>query len=57
MNGVITKFYLPEKTSGRVSIPQKVAKSLKWYHLDEINLTVEVVDGKKGLFLYKKEEK
>ena len=55
MNGETTKFYSYETTSGRINIPKKVARVLDWNHEDEIGMIIEVVNGKKGLFLFKRE--
>ena len=56
MNGKITKYYEYEKTSGRVNIPKSVAQMLNWNHEDTISITIEVINGQKGLFLFKKSE-
>ena len=57
MNGKITKYYFYESNKqSMVLIPVSIAKSLNWNHKDEINVLFEVKDGKKGIFLYKKEQ-
>ena len=57
MNGETTKYYKFEKSgSGRITIPISLAKALNWTHNIEINITIEVLKGNKGLFLFKKEE-
>ena len=33
-----------------------LAKALNWVHDDELNVIVEVVDGQKGLFFFKKDK-
>jgi len=33
------------------------ANNLNWEHKDEINLVVKMLDGQRGIFLYKKEIK
>ena len=57
MNGETTKYYKFEKSgSGRITIPISLAKALNWTHGDEINIIIEVLNGNKGLFLFKKEK-
>jgi len=56
MSGRAVKYKKYDKQgSGQVYIPMSIAEALKWVNGDELMLTVEVVDGHKGLFLYKKE--
>ena len=56
MNGKTTK-YRKYKTrgSGEVIIPLSIARALNWKDGNEINIIFETVDGKKGIFLSKKE--
>lgn len=56
MNGETTKYYVYETTSGRINIPKNVAKMLNWEHGNEIGIIIETIDGKQGLFLWKREE-
>jgi hypothetical protein len=44
------------KGSGEIYIPISVTDALKWVNGDELLLTIEVVDGIKGIFLYKKKD-
>ena len=58
MNGKTTKYYYNEKNKqSTVTIPVSIAKSLNWENKDEINVLFEVKEGKKGIFLFKKEFK
>ena len=57
MNGETTKFYQYESsTSASITIPKSIAKSMNWNHKDEIGIIIKIIDGKKGLFLWKREE-
>ena len=57
MNGETTKYYKYETSgSGTLTIPIAIAKALNWNHSDEIQIIFDVKDGKKGIFLFKKEE-
>lgn len=55
MNGKIVIYHKYEGTSGKISIPTSIAESLIWEHKDDIVMTIEIVNGQKGLFLFKKE--
>jgi len=44
------------KGIGIIFIPNAMAECLSWNHKDDINITIEVIDGQKGLFLFKKED-
>ena len=39
--------------TGSVNIPKAIAGALKWKPEDEIAIEYEVINGKKGIFLYK----
>ena len=57
MNGDTTKYYKFEKSgSGRVTIPVRLAKALKWEHDDKIGIVMESFNGQNGLFLFKREK-
>jgi len=57
MNGETTKYYKYKTSgSGTITIPIALAKALGWNHKDEINITIEVIKDRKGLFLHKREE-
>ncbi|MFW9872663.1 MAG: AbrB/MazE/SpoVT family DNA-binding domain-containing protein [Candidatus Thorarchaeota archaeon] len=57
MNGETTKYYKFEKSgSGRVTIPISLAKSLNWSNGDELGIIIEIRNGNKGLFLWKREK-
>jgi len=34
----------------------QVAEALNWKHKDDVNLVIKNIDGKIGLFMYKKEK-
>lgn len=57
MNGYTSKylFYKSNKQS-IITIPLGIAKSLNWNHKDDINMVYEVINGMKGVFLYKKDQ-
>ena len=58
MNGNITKYYYYEKSgSGRVNIPIALARGLNWEHKNDIGIIIDIKNGHKGLFLWKREEK
>lgn len=57
MNGETVKYHKYEGSSGKISIPTSVAKSLNWGHKDNIGIIIKTIDGQEGLFLFKKEEK
>ena len=57
INENITKYYFYEKNKQSiVAIPVSIAKGLNWEHLDKIEVIIEVMNGNKGIFLFKKED-
>jgi hypothetical protein len=59
MDGYVTKYlFYDANRQSMVTIPRPIilANNLDWNHKDDINLVVKTIDGKKGLFLFKKEE-
>ena len=56
MNGETGKYHKYEGSSGKISIPTSVAKSLNWGHKDDIGIIIKNIDGKQGLFLWKREK-
>ena len=55
MSGRIVQYKKHEKQgSGRIFVPVSIAQALKWEHGDELNLTIEIIDEQKGIFLCKK---
>ena len=57
MKGKTTKYYFYEKNKQSiVTIPVSIAKGLNWEHLDKIEVIIEVMNGNKGIFLFKKED-
>lgn len=58
MNGNSGKYYHYEGSgSGRINIPIAIARDLGFHHKDDIIMVTKTIDGQKGLFLFKKEEK
>ena len=57
MNGDTTKYYVYKTTSGRINIPKRIAKALDWGHGEDIGIIIDVKNGNKGLFLWKREKK
>ncbi len=58
MKGRKTKYYIYEKTtSGRVTIPNAIAESLGWSHLDDLYITFKFSEGKAGVFIFKEDKK
>lgn len=56
MNGNSTKYYHYEGTgSGRISIPIALARDLGLEHKDELIISIQTIEGKKGLFISRKE--
>ena len=53
----ITKYYRFEKGQSNVAIPIKLAQDLGWKHKDDLEISIEVINGKKGLFLRRKGDK
>ncbi|KKN07594.1 hypothetical protein LCGC14_1065400 [marine sediment metagenome] len=56
MNGETVKYHKYEGSSGKISIPTSIAKSLNWDHKNEIGMIIRTIDGKQGLFLWKREK-
>ncbi len=50
------KCYLNYYCSGTITIPISIAEALNWKHKDDVNLVIKNIDGKIGLFMYKKEK-
>jgi len=58
MDGETTKYYKFEKSgSGRLTIPISMAKGLNWEHGDNIGIIIDIKNGNKGLFFWKREKK
>lgn len=58
MNGETTKYYKFEKSgSGRLTIPISLAKSLNWEEKEDIGIIIDIRNGQKGLFIWKREKK
>jgi len=59
MNGYTAKYlYYEESKRSIITIPRAIikAENMDWEHKSEINILVKEIDGKKGLFLFKKEK-
>ena len=56
MDGKTAKYHKYKGSSGKISIPNSIAESLNWDHKDDIGIIIEVKNGNKGLFLWKREE-
>ena len=56
MNGETVKYHKYEGSSGKISIPISVAKSLNWSHKDDLGIIIKLIDGKQGLFIWKREK-
>ena len=58
MNGKTVKYqYYDSNKRSFITVPRAMAEGLNWKHKDDINIVIEVLNGNKGLFLFKKEEK
>jgi len=58
MNGNIAKFYFYEGSgSGRINIPIALARDLGFQNKDNLIISVQIIDGQKGVFIYKKSDK
>lgn len=58
MNGYISKYLFYESNKNSlITIPRPIieANNLDWNHKDEIRIVVKTIDGKQGLFLFKRE--
>jgi len=51
MNGKTAKYYKYKNTSGRIIISKNIADLLGWNHLEELNITLETINEKTGLFI------
>ena len=57
MNGKTIKYRKYKgQGSGTLNIPISIADALNWKDHDKISLVIEVIDGQKGIFLFKKEK-
>lgn len=57
MNGKTLKYLYYEKNKqSLINIPVSIAKALRWNPNDDIEAIFENIEGKKGLFLYKKSD-
>lgn len=58
MTGYSVKYLFYEETGkSTITIPRAIieANKLDWKHKEEVNIVVEEINGKKGIFLFKKE--
>ena len=58
INGETVKYrYNEEYKKSIVTIPVSLARGLNWEPKDEIGIIIKTIDGKEGLFLWKREVK
>lgn len=56
MNGTEITYNKPKsQTSGRVTIPNKIAEALNWHDKEKLVLRFEIIDDLKGVFIVKSE--
>lgn len=58
MNGhTVNYLHYEESKRSIITIPRAIleAGNLNWNHKDEIKIIIKEIDGKKGLFLWKRE--
>lgn len=59
MNGYTVNYlYYEESKRSIITIPRAIieAGNLSWSHKDDIGIIIKTVDGKEGLFLWKREK-
>ena len=55
MSGRIVRYKKYDKQgSGLIFVPVSIVQALKWEDGDDLNLTIEIIDEQKGIFLCKK---
>lgn len=58
MNGETVKYHYYESNKRSfITIPVAMARGLNWKHDDKIGIIIKIMDGKKGLFIWKREKK
>lgn len=56
MNGVELTYTKPaSQSSGKVTIPNKIADALNWKDKDKLLLSFEKINGMKGIFIAKRD--
>jgi len=59
MDGHLSKYLFYEKTGkSQITIPRKFleVEQIDWKHNDDIYLVTKTIEGKKGIFIFKKEK-
>ncbi len=56
MDGKTVKYHKYKGSSGKISIPNSIAESLNWNHKNNIGIIIDIRNGQKGLFLWKREK-
>jgi len=59
MDGHLTKYLFYEKTGkSQITIPRKFleVEGINWEHNDDLYLIIKTIEGKKGIFIIKKED-
>ena len=59
MNGYTSKYlYYESNKNSIITIPRPIieANNLNWGHKEDIGIIVKTIDGKQGLFLWKREK-
>jgi len=57
MNGETVKYhYYDSNKRSFITIPVVMARGLNWNHDDKIGIIIKIIDGKKGLFIWKREK-
>ena len=59
MDGHLVKYLYYEKTGkSQITLPRKFldVEGIDWSHNDDLYLSVKTIEGKKGIFVFKKED-
>jgi len=59
MDGHLTKYLFYEKTGkSQITIPRKFleVEGINWEHNDDLYLITKIIEGRKGIFIIKKED-
>ena len=59
MDGHLTKYLFYEKTGkSQITIPRKFmeVEKIDWEPNDDLYLVVKIIEGRKGIFVFKKED-
>jgi len=56
MNGTKITYTKPKsQSSGKITIPNKIAEALNWVDKDKLLLSFEKINGLKGIFIAKRD--